>query len=457
MPWRVNPTTGERVWVADGDTATVGATNPTEGQPGFGVAPAPLAPFQPQPLEPNIDLSEGDRRLDSILGSLMNLTPQVARANAGIGLRNFGTQTENWLNEPTPEAQARQATTAAPQTPVSTPSIDLGSGYLPADQELLDQLDQISTSIGTAGAPITAPQLPQPSAAMYEVDGGHQALADHATRRRGQVDDLIAEMRGEQGDRRRLSDNKWYILGRWLSDWSATDDPTQAGAAMARVLGQNEDMRRELREETLALTQMGWSAEDAVVQAQASLLSGETQARRELAMASYDRDTRQEQVEFQTDLANQQNQTNSGRESRELMVTRAQIAHEAANRARVEREQVAGVLAQNPEYTSSAFDAMAANLTENPETQAAISQTYGQRQQYTALMGYIAANQGSNDRQVLRFLQQWDPTLRANQLERLSPEALLWRLTQAPNAEAAFAQNRNRLIQSSQFGTAPSP
>ncbi len=38
-----------------------------------------------------------------------------------------------------------------------------------------------------------------------------------------QIDELIASLRQDQTGRLNRVENKWYLLGRWLSDWAATN------------------------------------------------------------------------------------------------------------------------------------------------------------------------------------------------------------------------------------------
>lgn len=331
------------------------------------------------------------------------------------------------------------------------PPLNFGSGTLPEDQALIDALTGLQTALGTSPT-ITAPQLPEVPAAMFEADPGLQTLVDHATRRQGQVDQLIAELRsGREGDVNRTT-NKWVTLGRWLSDWSATGDATQGGAAMARVLRENNDMREDLRRETLAYIQMGMTAEDAVVQAQAALLSGQAQARRELAAAQYGRSTQQVGLDFQASQANAEAAGRGATARANAAVTIAEAQRDIAARSREQRNRTAEIFSQDPRYSRQAFGEIAGNVTGDQRTADALTGVMSQQQESLALMNYIVSAQGSRDRTALQFLRQWDPTLNEDALRRSTPQALMMRLTQSPQSRGAFARNRDMLIRSMQFG-----
>lgn len=450
MAWRTNPRTGEQVWVADDDVATLGATTPDAG---FGIAPARTIPAQASTTTPNPPHPRADGPnfgMDVAAGAQQHRPdPQVHVTETG-GL-TLGTP----ASVPTPGEHSSfggnigaAAGRAGANPP---PPLNFGSGTLPEDQALIDALTGLQTSLGTSPT-ITAPQLPEVPAAMFEADPGLQTLVDHATRRQGQVDQLIAELRsGREGDVNRTT-NKWVTLGRWLSDWSATGDATQGGAAMARVLRENNDMREELRRETLAYVQMGMSAEDAVVQAQAALLSGQAQARRELAAAQYGRSTQQTGMDFQASVANAESQGRGATARANAAVTIAEAQRDIAARGREQRNRTAEIFSQDPRYSRQAFGEIAGNVTGDQHTAEALTGVMSQQQESLALMNYIVSAQGSRDRTALQFLRQWDPTLNEDALRRSTPQALMMRLTQSPQSRGAFARNRDMLIRSMQFG-----
>ncbi len=76
---------------------------------------------------------------------------------------------------------------------------------------------------------------------------------------------------------------------------------------------------------------------------------------------------------------------------------------------------------------------------------------------YSALMSYVAQYAGSDDRQAVQFLRQWDPRLNSQALKTSTPQQLMLRLTQAPQAAAAFSRNREYLLRSQQFGGMMAP
>lgn len=465
MAWRTDPRTGERVWVNDGDQATLGATEaPAEAYvqdaPASGFRTGEAVPLDaigqgapqsgfgggdPQPTEPTsyagpygtepIRQAIGNRIANSAWGG-MGSTSDLTSSRIPPGVVMGITAGEHGRHPP--------------------PPLSFGGDLRPEDQQYLEALTNLSETLGSTPT-ITAPQLPEVPAGMFEADPGLQTLADHATRRQGQVDELIAELRaGRENDVNRTT-NKWVTLGRWLSDWSATNDPTQAGAAMSRVLRDNDDMRQELRHETLQYVQMGMSAEDAVIQAQAALLSGQAEARRQLAAAQYQRATGQTQMDFNAQVATTEAAGRGASARANALVTIAEAQRAAAERGREERNRTAGILSNDPRYSNQAFGELSRNTTSDPATQDALTNTMIDQQQNMALMNYIVSAQGSRDRNALQFLRQWDPSLNEDALRRSTPQALMMRLTRTPAARAAFDRNRDQLIRSMQFGGMSQP
>lgn len=452
---------GGRRWVEDGqgvETLETGQVFNWEGQQynvpdtapavgGFGGAPAAHTPIPRVPLRRTpIIPGTGDRstRGEALAADILNWgnVPFSGdwnynlTANAG----NFGIDIQNWLNAPTPETQALQAQ----QTPATEtiPELSFGSELLPEDQALLDALRSLGTTI-------TAPELPPVPPEMFEVDPGLDRLVTHAQNRQTQINDLIDSLRSEREDEVGRATNKWVTLGRWLSDWASTGDWGQSGAAMTRALQQNQDMRDELRRETLQYIQMGWSAEDAVIQAQVALLSGQADARRQQAAAGYQRDTAQTQLDFSAQTANAQN-------SRGVALAIAEATRDAMGRAREARTQAAQALTGSPQYSRQAFGEIARNVTSDPGTRDALTGVMEEQQLNSALMGIVAQYAGSQDsaarRQGLQILRQWDPTLNEDALKNSTPQQLMLRLTRTPQARAAFEANREYLIRSQQFG-----
>lgn len=418
------------------------------GAPGY--TPIPRVPLRQTPMIPGT----GDRstRGEEFAANVLNWgnVPfsydwnHNFSANAG----NIGLDIENWLNEPSAQAAAAQAATTSPEAPATPLNLD---GFLSEDQAYIDQLQSLYSTMGE-GSPITAPQLPSPSAEMFTPDPGNQVALDHATQRQGQVDELLAELRGGREEEVNRRTSKWATFGRWLGEVSAVDDLSQGGRLMTQVLAENDDMRRDLRNETLQLIQMGWSAEDAVVQAQAQLLSGQAESQRALATAQFGRDTSQTGLDFQASVAEGERTSRGAEQRLNAGVAIAQATRDAQRESRQREDAVLGILSENPQYSNQAFSAMAENLTSDPGTQGAIVSTSQERQLNSALMNYVGQYAGSDNRQALQFLQQWDRRLTKNDLESMTPQQLMMRLTASPMARAAFAANRDYLLRSQQFG-----
>lgn len=322
-----------------------------------------------------------------------------------------------------------------------------GVSILPEDQALIDALTQIQAGIGANVTPPTAPQLPTPPA--VEVNPGLEVLANHQQNRSAQVEDLISELRGDIDSRRSAAENKWATLGRWLSDWSATGDLTQAGAAMTRTLQNNQDMRDQLRQETILLTQMGWSQQDALIQAQANLLAGQSAARQATADRVYERDVQQADITAQYENSGYQARTRAAAAQADIAARIAEITRDATGRAREGRNAGLSALTEVPEYSQSAWAALVPDSITDPGARAAVATQMTRQQAESGLFAYIAANQGGGD-STLQFLRQWDPTLRRADLENLTPPQLFYRLNNAAGAQTAYQRNPN-LSQMSRF------
>jgi hypothetical protein len=319
------------------------------------------------------------------------------------------------------------------------PQLELNDGLLAADQDLLDALRGIQASIGGTGDLPPARQLPD--APVSQVDPGLETLLEHMRTRQGQTDALIGDLRADLARRQGDIDNKWKTLGRWLSAWAASGDAAAGGIAMSQVLAENEDMRTALRNETLQLTQLGWSAEDAVIQAQANLLSGQHQARERTADRQYERDVAQIGIENQRDLSLAEIRSRTANSQANMAVQIAQLQREAEDRAQSSRNQALSALTSVPEYSNQAWAGLVPEQIRGTEAGTALATQLAQQNLEQGLMVYLTTNTGNTSAQNLQFLRQWDPRLTRRDLETLGPEALFLRLLQAPNASSAFQRN----------------
>lgn len=457
MTRRVNQTTGrEEELMPDGSWVPVTTPSPLAAA----TSPGGISPPSPSGFGGGSTENPQPQRLPGG-GPALNIPPDLME---GVGDRiqqawDVGfPQNRGYGQAPTASDFGSSVGADVGQYAVNNPAqpLTFGSGILPEDQAYIDAITQALSGLG-GGSTVQAPQLPEIPTQMFEADPGLQTMADHAGRRQTQIDDLISTLRADSQSTLDRNTNKWVTLGRWLSDWSSTGDWAQAGAAMTRVLAQNEDMRRELRDETLQYIQMGWSAEDAVVQAQAALLSGQAQARRELAAAQYNRGTAQTQLDFNAQVANSESASRGASTRANAALAIAEALRGAQGRARESRSTAAQALAGDPRYSNQAFGVLAGNVTDDPATQQALTGSMAEQQLNMALMGYVAQYAGSDDRQALRFLQQWDPRLRLNDLQNSTPQQLMLRLVRTPESRQAFARNRDYLLRSQQFGGMVAP
>ena len=481
MTRRVNQTTGQEEELVGNEWRPVTTASPLsvssatpEGQVvdmtnrpmpsngGFGYTPTPHVAMRRAPMIPGT--ADRATRGEALAADVLDWSyiPFTADWNHNVmaSIGNVGIDVENWLNVPNPGASGSSSElgstfgAAAGQRGAEIGAqqpLAFGDGILPEDQAYIDALTQLQSTVGNT-TPITAPQLPEVPAAAFEVDPGLQRLVEHSQNRQGQVDQLISQLRGDREGEVGRATSKWMTLARWLGQVAQADDLSQGGVIMERVLRDNQDMRDELRQETLQYIQMGMSAEDAVIQAQVALLSGQAQARREQAMAGYNRDTAQTQLDFNASVANTEASGRGATARANAAVAIAEAQRDIAARGREQRNRTAEIFSQDPRYSRQAFGEIAGNVTGDQRTADALTGVMSQQQESLALMNYIVSAQGSRDRTALQFLRQWDPTLNEDALRRSTPQALMMRLTQSPQSRGAFARNRDMLIRSMQFG-----
>lgn len=445
MTRRINQTTGqEEEQGADGQWYPAATPSETANRVAPLATPAAVNTSLPPAAPPPAPTGPGSR------GIIDDIAANTWDAYSFVGIRP-----SSWFpgapDAPNPGSHVGASAGAFGSTLTPPAPLNL-DGFLSEDQAYIDQLQELYAGIGE-GSAITAPQLPSPSAEMFTPDPGNQVVADHATRRQSQVDELLAELRGGREEEVNRRTSKWATFGRWLGEVSAVDDLSQGGRLMTQVLAENDDMRRDLRNETLQLIQMGWSAEDAVVQAQAQLLSGQAESQRALATAQFGRDTSQTGLDFQASVAEGERTSRGAGQRLNAGVAIAQATRDAQRESRQREDAVLGILSENPQYSNQAFGAMAENLTTDPGTQGAIVSTSQERQLNSALMNYVGQYAGTDNQQALRFLRNWDSRLTVNDLENMTPQQLMMRLTSNPStARAAFAANRDYLLRSQQFG-----
>lgn len=379
-----------------------------------------------------------------------------------LAVRGFNSQVDmangamDWLNTPIGQSPATNSATQPAAAP--TPQLDFTSDMLPEERMVLEALQELQNSTGAIPT-ITAPRLPSVPEAAFTPDAGLQTLLERATRRQEETQALIEQLRADRGpDMSRgvfgMLDPKWVTLGRALGHWSASNDWGAGGEAMMQALQESDQMRRELRDETLALTELGYSAEDAVTEAMVRLTSDQSRVGRELALANYNRDTQQTGLDFQASTANATNQAHGAGERARAGVTIAQTLAEIAHAQRERGDQAAGLLTTDPMYSDQAFGALAGNLSSDPQTQSVLANRASQQQLTSSLMNVVATAAGTEDQIALRFLRQFDPRLTSRDLRQSSPQQLMMRLSRSPQFASALQANRDYLLQAQQFGAA---
>lgn len=376
--------------------------------------------------------------------------PNIAArsVNSGIDLLN---QAGNWLAAPV--GGSRQEAQVAAPVEAETPELQINDEYLPQDQALIDELESLRSDLDTS-QPLAAPQLP--AAPQLQEDAGLRMLLERAERRDSQTDAWIAEERAYINQRRERANNKWLMWGQFFSEWGASGRIQDAGVVMQRVLQRNQDMQDQLHQETRALMALGMQSDDAVTTATANLMSGRSQLANQNLMANYQRDVQQAGIDADYARVNADRSTRTAAARGDLAVRIAELRGNAQQRAQSRETEVATMLAEDPEYQSQAFGAIADNYSDDPATQGALTRSMQERAAHQGLMAYIAANQSSrNTGEVLRFLRQWDPRLTSNEVRNTPPDQLFRRLAQTPNARSAFQRNAGRLAEAARFAPAP--
>lgn len=333
MPWRINPTTGERVWVADNDQNTIAATiDPNETS----LAPPTMAPTTPSAAVPRPATPAPTPAPETpLMGGGMNPLRGIIAAfdNNDVG------------------ADAGQIAGA------TRPPLDFGEPELPESyQQYFDSMEGLISGLGANSTPPPAPQLP--AAPTYEADPGLGRLAEHAETRNTQVSALLEDLRGDLEAEDPQARNRWMRMGEWLSMVAADGRLENAGAIMSDILTRDRAMSRELRREALALTLQGYQFEDAMVQAQANLLTGQHQAAQQTEEASYNRDVAQTGIDTQYEMAGWEASQRSSQATANLMAQLFGETREAQSGAREEhRGAIAGFL-DNPDYGEQAAQAL---------------------------------------------------------------------------------------------------
>lgn len=395
--------------------ATVPAHNSTTPQGAPAARAAPASPPVPWYQRPVIGFGSND--------ALVNLPPFNPTFDAhGI---HFG-----------------PAAPAAPRTPPAPPPPPLNLGppaISPSDQQNIEAIHGLADTVGP-GTPPATPQLPP--APTYTADPGLELAATHAQDRSKQVAGLIGDLQAQLKQDSPDARGRWVRLGEFLSAVAANGHLEQAGAIMSGIMARDREMRRELRQESTRLTLQGFSVDDAAVQAQANLLSGQHAAAEHTTEAGYQRGVSQTGLEQQHQgmVFDAQARTADAR----TRVAEAEIQARADANVRAEARQHAGLtaLSGDPTYGAEASTGLAAEaFPGNERAQGALSGVLGRQRAEQGLQAYILSNPrtNANEGQLLRLYREFDPTIRKEDLD--NPQGLFFRLTGSANAEAAFARH----------------
>lgn len=354
--------------------------------------------------------------------------------NLGVGIAEG---VRNWWNAPPGGAPA--PTPQAAPAPTQTP-IDFGQpeGYLPRDETRLQQLRDLLPMIGQV-PDIQAPQLPP--AVQQTVDPAFEYLEDHASRRQGQTDELIAERRASIEERRERANNKWLLFGRWLGEVAATNDITQAGAIMANLIQQDQDLLLDLEEEATNLISLGWTAEDAVVEATSRRLSGQHSVESSNAQARDQRAVQQVDIDHRTGLARIDAESRATGARANVLSSIIDAEYEAGTRADERYRQGVAPFTNIPGYELPAYEALAPETLPPEGRSVWANEAVDQQTTQGLLMSITAGLQQENKGPLLALLRQFNPAIQQRDLNNSTPEQLLMLAMTGPNARQALRSN----------------
>ena len=436
--WVTDPRTGETVWDEEaqpgGFNAPGAGQRPPSSDPGVGAfsmpaAPAP-APAAPQPIGP-LDFSFGMR-------------------NAATGQAPYGGANS------APAAvspQAAPGTVAGDDAGRVNPHINFGSPTTirSEDQNYLDAIQGIMGNIGTTPMPGPS-EMPAPP--TFTADPALAAAATQAEGRNARVQEMLGTMREDLLQYDPQARNRWQRFGEFLGQWAASGRIENAGAIMSELLTRDREMARELQRETYRLTLMGLDSEAAMQQAQNNLLSGQHQAAQQTQTTAYEHGVADTQRQDQFALGAFETEERRNAQRNELGLALAEGTRNAESAGRDRWEGVVSQLLQSPTMQGQASNALAESAGVNdPRAQSFLSDSLMQRQRAAGLLMQIQSADLSNDRsrnQLAQLIQQFNPSVRADQLRRLSPEQIFLLAVQGPNAEQAFRNNSN-LARGSQY------
>lgn len=430
-------------------------TPPTDPELEAALEQAPNADYQPD-AQDDIEVGWGEGFMDQerIGPAPDTQSLEEALAQPGMDVQNphqpAALSSTDGLNTRTAPPEQGTLPTVDPTADIGQPPLRNRLELPPEVRQRIERLTAIQEGFGAIQMPGRAEMPPAP---QLEYDAGAQLLADRARERDTETDTFIAEQRALIQEDRDRANNKWLTLGRFFSEWGASGDLSSAGVAMYRALDANADMRRSLRQEEIALMELGMNSEDAAVQAQANLLSGRSIVNNQNAVNRYNRDVADVQSANQHSLTQYNAESNAARTQADLAATIAEIEANAYGTARQQQTQAMTALTQVPDYAPDAWDALARNAgITDPNARGAFVRQQEQQQVEAGLMAYIDANAGTqNNRQFLRTLRQFDSRITENDIRNQSPRQLFMRVMNSPNADAILRANGQQFARYARF------
>lgn len=409
--WIMNAQTGQPEWVEENQTPTRWAGNQTP------VAPMPPSlAFQPEP--------QADNGAQSLGG---NMLVQYGQANRGLGpAAPAGSPGQTFGQEPaTATPTFDPGTVAGNDVGGYNPWTDLsGVGRNGPGQAYLRAFD---AATGGSGAAF-------PDAPTFTADPAAGEMAKRAAQRDVQMQALLDEMRSDVKERDPARRTGLQRFGEFLSALAASGRLEDAGMIWNQLDQQYRQEGRDLRNEMRQITMAGFESEDRRAMAQAGLSSAEHGARERTTAAGYQRNLG----------AFEAGERRADRASR-TAIARAEAAYTVAQDEEQRRQQALGLLIGVPGVSDQAGRELASGLGfQEDAAGSAIAEDLTIRPRVQGLYSRIQGTNLSNSRarnELATYLQQWDPTIRARDLQDADPEMIFNRVVRSPSARQAFMAN----------------
>lgn len=428
---------GHLVWVQPTDSATLGATSP---------APSGAMPPGPQPDDPGTAAITAAQHGAQTRTMTPAPAPQPHYEGGGWNIftgspvptgQQFGQGVSDFFHGLLGQHRVTPPTPVAP-----TPHLSLGTGptISPEDSQVLDTIRGLTTQ--DYGGTVDGSQFTLPPAPTYTADPGATYADEHAQSRdktmQGYLQDQIASIKDSDPRQQGLVSR----LGEFISALASSGDLRQAGSIMSGLRQRDIATGRDLRDQMFRTNIAGLESGDQAATAHAGALSSGHQAEEHTAEAGYGRGVTQTQIQAGVAESNARAGAETARARAAAAQVLAQMTAAAQDRARAERSQGLGILAQNPQYTDQAATAIAGDMSQGHTGMVGpMAQAIEARQYHNGLAGMVRslAGQPTNSpmyTSVMQALQRIFPAMNAQMLQGASqnPEGFAEFILQQPTA-----------------------